>query len=203
MSKRLLVERKFLADGLGISEQRIYQLIDDGVLPKPRNAKFDLLRCVRGYVDFVRTSAKQTPNKTTIEEENIRKLRVDNDEREFDFANKRGEFVPLSIIEEYFDVVIPQWGSKIAAVKTRLKSFLNQNPTKEKAHAYVDQCCQEILLEIGSTRPADFIDPTKAEIAIAETANEVQRMGRQVSKAVKRVKQRGGTVLDSKSAVPA
>ena len=47
-----------IASVLDLSERHIRRLADDGVIPKPQEkGRWDLIKCVRGYVRFLRERA--------------------------------------------------------------------------------------------------------------------------------------------------
>lgn len=163
-----------LADALGITSRRVQQLAEQGIIPAPKKrGEYDWIACTAAFLRHSKETSKQSENKTTLELETIREKKLMNDDREFEALKKRGAFVPLAAVEEFFDGVIPQWDSKITAIKTRLVNFLRTNSDPEKTTAYAVECVDEILSELASTNPADFISPEKIKDADTESVAQV------------------------------
>lgn len=74
-----------IAKLLNITERRVQQLAKEGVIPKPIKGEYDLVGSVQGYVTYLQEKVKGADiaaSRRTFEQERIRKIRMENDERE-------------------------------------------------------------------------------------------------------------------------
>jgi hypothetical protein len=164
-----------LALAWDITPRQVQNLAVDGIIPKPsKRGEYNWRLCTKAYIEKLRQDAKKTPIQTKLELEKLREIVQNNDDKEFEMAKKQGAFIPLKIVEDFYDSVVPQWKAKIESIGSRLKNYMAQQPEPEKIPAYVDACTNEILQELGSTRVGDYINPQEVEAAIAESENSVQ-----------------------------
>ena len=144
-----------------------------GYIPKVARGAYNWTTAVKGYLKFIHESYKQSDGKAAIEVERLRELKGLNDDREWESSRRRGLFIELALVEEFFDSAIPQWNGKIESIRNRLRSFLSTNTDQQKNVTYANECLDEILSELASTNPADFIDPEKAEAVDAKADAKV------------------------------
>jgi hypothetical protein len=76
---------------LGLNGRRVQQLTCEGVLPRAERGCYDLEGCVRGYIEFLK--------RHSAGDERARLLAVRADLAELELAQRRGDVVPLDMLQ--------------------------------------------------------------------------------------------------------
>lgn len=104
-----------LCEILGLTQRRIQQLADEGIIPKPeKNGDYDLPACVRQYFEYLYepTSGDEIDGK----QERARKNKAEADRIEFDLKIKKNEYIKTDLIIFELEKVISNCRSKLLSV---------------------------------------------------------------------------------------
>lgn len=102
---------------LNITVRRLYQLVQEGVVPAPVNGLFSLVGCVRGYIGMLQDRSGREVE--TYQRERTRIAKANADKKELDLQRVRGELISRQSVELH-------WAGMLAALRTRLLGL----PTK-------------------------------------------------------------------------
>ena len=104
----------------GISERRVQQLARDGVIPKPEKNQYELVGCVRAYIDYLQKRAfgkGVAPQDTHLER--ARLIKAQADMAEIDLAIKTGSLVAVETIESDWSQMVSSCRSKLLAIPSK------------------------------------------------------------------------------------
>lgn len=104
-----------LADVLGVSDRRVRQLAEAGVLPRSTRGRHPLLESLRGFVRHQRreTAGLQHGATESFQDARARRERLQADLLELELAKARGEVAPLADVER-------TWSRTFATLRARL-----------------------------------------------------------------------------------
>jgi phage terminase Nu1 subunit (DNA packaging protein) len=98
---------------LNITPARIRQLVAEGIIPRAERGKYDLIRCVRGYVKYLQERAEgRGVEPSGLHDERMRLLSAQAEHRELEVAALRRSLLP-------FDEVVAAWEQLVAACRAR------------------------------------------------------------------------------------
>ena len=102
---------------LNITPARIRQLVAEGIIPRAERGKYDLIRCVRGYVKYLQERAEgRGIEPTGLHEERMRLLAAQAEHKELEVAALHRSLLP-------FDEVVAAWQQLVAAFRPKCLSL--------------------------------------------------------------------------------
>lgn len=151
-----------IARFLNLTERRIQQLARDGIIPKPDKGKYDLVRCVQQYVQYLQERAYgsgDTPHDTHLER--ARLIKAQADKTELEVAAMREQVVTIEMVEH-------DWMKHVSACRMRIlgipsKSAFQIATLKEPAEIenFLKRAIYEALSEL--THDDDELPEPEAE----------------------------------------
>ncbi len=164
-----LVNAKLLANVFGLTEQRIHQLVKEG-LPKELRGKYDLLKCVRWYVRYLQAVIEKKgvalPDGQFAgeREERVRLLRADADLREIELAKERGSLLAIPDVEATMTDLVLTTKARIMAIPPRMAAELVGETSRVMIQAKLEKACKEALAHLARVvTDADNKEPSKRD----------------------------------------
>jgi hypothetical protein len=113
-----------LCEVLGLSARRVGQLIAEGVIPAPRNARYDLGGCCQGYIRFL----KSVPKDTSLAD--ARKLLLQEKAAIAKLQRQQldGSLVALGDVFKSLDIAYQAMKARLLGIPTKLVPRLTANP---------------------------------------------------------------------------
>ena len=110
-----------IASVLDLSERHIRRLAEDGVIPKPQEkGRWDLIKCVRGYVRFLRERAfGKELAATDLHSEKTRLAKAKADRIEIEVGEMRGEYIQVEWVVECWQHFTSNAKSKLLGVPSK------------------------------------------------------------------------------------
>jgi phage terminase Nu1 subunit (DNA packaging protein) len=143
-----------VASALNLSEQRVQQLVKEG-LPREARGQYDPVKCLLWYVRYLQKALERRAVPTLDggfvgeREERVRLLRADADLREMELAEKRGKLVAIQDVEMEMTDLILTTKSRVLAVASRVAPELLGLTSRVMAHAIVEKGLKEALLQLS------------------------------------------------------
>lgn len=160
-----------IARFLNLTERRVQQLARDGIIPKPEKGKYDLVRCVQRYVQYLQERAygsADTPHDTHLER--ARLIKAQADKTELEVAQMRGQLVPIEIIEH-------DWMQHVSACRMRMlaipsKCAFQITALKEPAEIerFLKHSIYEALTELAHDDDETIPEAEEASAACVDAA---------------------------------
>ena len=99
---------------LNLTERRVQQLARDGIIPKAEKGKYDLVRSVQRYVQYLQDRAYGNPDAPRdTHHERARLIKAQADKTELEVAALRNQLIPIETIEH-------DWMQQVSACRMRL-----------------------------------------------------------------------------------
>lgn len=111
MSDAQIVDLKYLAELLDLTDRRVQQLEKEGVVVKAKRGEYELKASVQGYIQSLREQADG--NQGELRDQKIRKIRAEADIAEASAKEKTGE-----LINKNWALVA--WGEAVQMMKTNM-----------------------------------------------------------------------------------
>ncbi len=135
----------------GLSERRVQQLARDGVIPKPKKNQYELVGCVRAYINYLQQRAfgqGVTPQDTHLER--ARLLKAQADKTELEVASLQGRLISVEQTAEDWRSIVMACRSKLLALpsKSALQlASLGSDPNK--IEHFLKRLIYEALTELA------------------------------------------------------
>lgn len=113
-----------MATHLGLKVRRLYQLAEEGIVPKSINGKYNPSECRLAYIEFLKsgqdeeTRGEMGKANIQLKEESLRAKKFDNDLRE-------GKYLPTEDVQLVFNEMAATFSQGLNGVPGRLASQLS------------------------------------------------------------------------------
>jgi terminase small subunit / prophage DNA-packing protein len=139
-----------VANALNLSEQRVQQLVHEG-MPRETRGQYDPVKCLLWYVRFLQKALEKRSVPTLDggfvgeREERVRLLRADADLREIELAKERGQLVAIQDVEKEFTDLVLVTKARIMAIPARCAPDLVGETSSLMIMAKLEKACKEAL----------------------------------------------------------
>lgn len=101
-----------------LGPRRVHQLVKDGIIPEADKGRYDLIRTVQGYIQYLQSVSQGQGSKSLTEQrQRLAKLKADREEMEL--ARDRGRLIDA-------ELAMRLWGDVVVNIRARLLTV----PTK-------------------------------------------------------------------------
>lgn len=155
-----------LAAEFGVSRMRVSQLAAEGVIPKGRDGKFDVLEAYRAYCSFLRKALAARPvpepgaKHGTIVDARRRKITADAEMAELELARERGQLVSIADVEREMTNLIVTTKARMMAVGGRVAPELVGETSRNLIAAKIEKATKEALVQLAGANVAGLQFPT-------------------------------------------
>jgi len=139
-----------VASALNLSEQRVQQLVKEG-MPREGRGQYDPVKCMLWYIRYLQ-QVIQKKSVPTLDggfvgerEERVRLLRADADLREMELAKERGQLLALPDVEAVLTDLVLTTKARIMALAPRLAPELVDETSRVMIQAKIEKACKEAL----------------------------------------------------------
>lgn len=143
-----LYTSKVVADWLGVSERRVRQLRDEGVISEARSGLYDLKATVSKYITYLGGSSRETLNaeRTKLTAEKRKAAEMENDLRRRVLLNT-GE------IEAAMKTVFLNIRSRMLTIPAKLSPVLeSKNGDRDAIYSELEKAIREALEDLSNYR---------------------------------------------------
>jgi phage terminase Nu1 subunit (DNA packaging protein) len=143
-----------IAKLFGISERRIQQLAQDGIIPKPEKNQYELVGCVRAYINYLQQRAfgkGVAPQDTHLER--ARLLKAQADMAEIDLAQKTGELVTVERVEADWLTMVSACRAKLLSIPTKSAYQVSNLKDTHEIEKFLKRTIHEALTELANYEP--------------------------------------------------
>ena len=148
---------RVIARLLDLTERRVQQLANEGVIPKESRGQYDLIESVRGYIRSLRNQIDSgvTAKVTVLENERARLTRARASLAELTESERRDRLVPAEQIEEFLLAILSRVRQGILSLPSRVAPRVHDANTIPEVERLILGYCKEVLEEISKTQ-VDF-----------------------------------------------
>lgn len=108
-----------IASALELTERRVQQLSNDGILPKSSRGAYNLIDCIKAYEKFLNNNVGNDDNKN-ITALKCRLLSAKAAKAELELAISKKEYVKLEEIEAEYDNMVINFRNKMLSIPNKL-----------------------------------------------------------------------------------
>lgn len=109
-----------LADLLNITKRRVYQLIDEEVIPKGSRGKYDLKSAIQGYVAYLQKLAANKGNSPEQKDYRNRLLKAQAEKAELELDVLKEKYLEAEWVEFTWSDMVVTFRSRMLAIPSKL-----------------------------------------------------------------------------------
>ena len=154
-----------LAKALGLSRQRVSQLLQEGILATDDNNQILVIKSVINYVKYKgQSSVEEGPSSedAVFEVERAKNERAKRKLAELKLAKMNGEVYSADVVEQVMTEMLVNLRTQLLGLPTKLAPQL-QGMTKEEAYGMLTEEIEDKLYELSEYTPSLFMDSDDAE----------------------------------------
>lgn len=152
--------RKSIAQVLMLSEKRVKQLTEDGIIKEFSPGHYKLLTAIQGYVGYLQSMV--SGGSIDGNEEKARLTRIKREDAELDLQVKRNELHHAHIVEFIVTNSILAFKAKMETlpykVLPQLMAIPDSNDKSESILAVLKKSTAEALTELAAYNPENFTE---------------------------------------------
>lgn len=138
---------KQLAEALGLTTQRIGQLVKEEVIPKPTKQGHDPMTAIPAYLRFL----KQSLTGKDLDAARIAKYEIETELRRLELRRREGELIAVTACANIWERVAVAIRSKLLALPTKFAPLVTGREPRECA-AILQRGVHEALTELSQLK---------------------------------------------------
>ena len=140
---------KVVADWLEISERRVRQLRDMGVLTEIRPGLYDLKTVNHQYIRYLRKSNTDGENTVDYNEERAKLVRVKRESQELELQLRKNEVHTTEDIEQVMTDTLVKFKTRLMAIPAKLSPTLAKKKDQTEIFKLLKNAIDEVLEELS------------------------------------------------------
>src|SRR2546425_2389850 len=190
---------------LKLSERRIYQLVKDGIIPRPVKGQYEPIGCVHGYTDYLKRLATGG-GELTLTDERTKLTRYQAALAELQYRKESGELIRAKRATQIWGEGVTAVRQRLLGLSTRLAPSVATSESIPEIKELIDTAVHEVLNELGNPNLEDFarIESSLESAEGLPPTSEIhsQPVGGRKKKTKSRIKRRARPVANKPSGVP-
>lgn len=159
----LVVNTKVLANIFGLTERRVRQLVEEGVIDRIGHGRYDLQDTLKKYIAFLRIAASAEVDSSKVKEnldyEKFLHERAKREKAELELAHIKGELHHSADVEKVMNDMLGAFRSKLLALPAKLAPLLIAQNTVATIQDMLQNEIYEALNELSDYDPILFYGP--------------------------------------------
>ena len=140
---------KIVADWLEISERRVRQLRDMGVLTEIRPGLYDLKTANHQYINYLRKSNTDGESAVDYNEERAKLVRVKRESQELELQLRKNEVHTTEDIEQVMTDTLVKFKTRLMAIPAKLSPTLAKKKDQTEIFKLLKNAIDEVLEELS------------------------------------------------------
>lgn len=145
---------------LNLTATRVYTLATDGVIERPKNGQYDLLKTANAYIHYLQTRAVYA--KASMSEEKTRLAKAQAERVEIENAASRGELIRADIVMDEMAAIFVRFRTRIQAVPRKIAPIVAAS-TEKQAQDIIENALADALGELYTSFAPDGAESECAE----------------------------------------
>lgn len=155
---------------LNLTDRRVRQLKDEGIITEVRPGLYNLLETNHDYIDFLKGDSK-AEEKISYHEERAKLVRAKRRNQEYDLRLREKELHEAAEIEEVMGEMLVNFKVRLLAIPTKLSPLLSTKKSKIEIHKILSEAIEEALAELSDFRTTFNYEEVGADEEVA--TNEI------------------------------
>ena len=181
MSKRIgdlsntVVTAQVIGQIIGVTDRRVRQLAQEGVIPKLKNGSYDLVPTINAYIRSIKigNEAEDNSDKASLDKEKLLHERAKRQKAELILGEMRGDLHDAKIVEE----VMTDMLSNFRSIPSKTAPILLGIDDIPELQEILEEKISEALTELSDYDPVKF----RSDKYIEE-AEEIEQDGKVIPK---------------------
>ena len=152
--------RKAVAAFLGLTERRIKQLTDDGILQEVRPGLYNLQRATQDYIRSIKDGA-DTGGQLDFKTEKARLMQSKRRLADLELRQRENELHESAVIEQVLSNMLINFRSRLRAIPAKLAPILAEKKDKTDIFTILQKETDEALRELSDYKTAFNVEEQK------------------------------------------
>ncbi|AVK86006.1 hypothetical protein C3943_22170 [Lysinibacillus sp. B2A1] len=163
----LVVNTKAIAKMFNLTERRVRQLVEEGVISRVAHGRFDLIDTVSKYVTFLKLSFDGIDENDVAESLDYEKWlheKAKREKAEIELAHIKKEMHRSEEVEKILNHMVMAFRSKMLSLPTKVAPRLINRDDPKLIEALLEENIHEALHELASYDPSMFVELIENDI---------------------------------------
>ena len=164
MSKRIgdlsntVVTAQVIGQIIGVTDRRVRQLAQEGVIPKLKNGSYDLVPTINAYIRSIKigNEAEDNSDKASLDKEKFLHERAKRQKAELILGEMRGDLHDAKIVEEIMTDMLSNFRSKLLSIPSKTAPILLGIDDIPELQEILEEKIAEALTELSDYDPVKF-----------------------------------------------
>ncbi len=173
----------------GLSERRVQQLANEGIVKKEARGRYNLVESVRGYCAYMQDVNRGVEGERESDYGDARsqKMRADADKAIMEAATLAGDLIPVDIVAYSWNHMTGAFRAKLLNLPKKTAPLVQHESSFRKCQSILQSSVHECLAELSQYEPpAKHFENLEHFLSGTSARLDDQRVGRIKPKAVKR-----------------
>lgn len=170
-----------VAEFLNLTERRVRQLRDEGIIRETRPGLYKLIEVNHDYIDYLKGGIK-SEEKISYHEERAKLVRAKRRNQELDLRLREKELHEAAEIEEVMGEMLINFKTRLLAIPAKLSPLLANKKSKVEIHKILREAVEEALGELADFPTAFSIEEVEEEAEEKQEEKEEETKGNEAKK---------------------
>lgn len=156
----IVVSSTVLANAFGLTNRRIRQLAEEGVIKKVSHGRYNFVESVQKYIIYLRTNTELKETKTEEEvnydKEHALLEKAKREKAELELKVMRGELHLAEDVEQVMNDMLANFRGKILSMPSKLSPMLVARDNVNNIQDIIEKNCFEVLDELKDYDTKEF-----------------------------------------------
>ncbi len=173
-----VVTAQVIGQIIGVTDRRVRQLADEGVIPKLKNGSYDLVPTINSYIRNIKigNEADADSSKSNYDQERYLHEKAKRKKAELILGEMKGQLHDSETVEEVMTSMLSNLRSKLLAIPSKTAPLLIGIDDIPEIQEILDIKIYESLLELSDYEPSIF----RTDKYIAERDEDLEQDGKTI-----------------------
>lgn len=156
----VVVAGGYLANIFGITDRRVRQLAEEGVIARVKKGRYDLVESIKGYIVYLKTNQdiKESKSEADLDYdmERAKHERIKREIAELNLAEMKGQIHYADDVEKVMNDMLSNFRSKVLSMASKLAPILIARNDINQIQDMINKEAYEVLEELSNYDPKLF-----------------------------------------------
>ena len=154
MFKNIIISAPVLANILGISKRRVYQLVKEEIIPKGNGGRYDLSLSIQGYLCFLKEKSHVSLSESkNTHKEKVRLMKAQAEKIEMEVALLRGEMVLVDSVCIEIEKMVKAFRERALSIPNKITPIIFNQNSQSGVRSVLNSEINELLSELSEYPP--------------------------------------------------
>ncbi|KMT22996.1 hypothetical protein [Clostridium cylindrosporum] len=156
----VVVAGSYLANIFGITDRRVRQLAEEGIIVRVKKGRYDLVESIKAYIVYLKTNQDIKESKSDADldydREKAMHERVKREMAELNLAEMKGQIHYADDVENVMNDMLSNFRSKVLSMASKLAPILIARSDVNQIQDMINKESYEVLEELSNYDPRLF-----------------------------------------------